>query len=391
MITFYFPPDLCAGSFRAEALASALRKVAGADLQLEIITSKPNRYSSFQNDTLDFEDHGWLKIRRFAVPNHESGMFDQAISFIHFARRVLAYVGSHQRNMVVATSSRLMTAALGAQVAKRTRSALYLDIRDIFTDTMNDILQSSPLRLTLPVFRWLENRTIQRATGVNLVSAGFLPYFQKLKPGYPFRLYTNGIDDEFIDASFNVRDSYTVPASILYAGNIGEGQGLHNIVPAAATILGDRANIRIIGDGGRKAHLVTELENQNINNVELHSPVARDELKNYYANADILFLHLNDLEAFKKVLPSKLFEYAATGKPILAGVGGYAAEFLRDHVAGVEVFDPCDAHGMVAAFDRLRSGPPHIARTAFAQNFARSSIMQAMAADIIALARNPTR
>ena len=46
-------------------------------------------------------------------------------------------------------------------------------------------------------------------------------------------------------------------------------------------------------------------------------------------STDVLFLHLNDYSAFRKVIPSKIFEYAATGKPIVAGVSGYAAEFLR--------------------------------------------------------------
>jgi len=32
-------------------------------------------------------------------------------------------------------------------------------------------------------------------------------------------------------------------------------------------------------------------------------------------DADVLFLHLNAYKAFEKVLPSKIFEYAATGRP----------------------------------------------------------------------------
>ena len=44
------------------------------------------------------------------------------------------------------------------------------------------------------------------------------------------------------------------------------------------------------------------------------------ELLNYYNQANILFLHLNSIKAFEKVLPSKIFEYAASNKPILAGV-----------------------------------------------------------------------
>ena len=53
------------------------------------------------------------------------------------------------------------------------------------------------------------------------------------------------------------------------------------------------------------------------------------ELIKKYQEADILFLHLNNYKAFLKVLPSKIFEYSATHKPICAGVSGHSKEFLK--------------------------------------------------------------
>ena len=60
------------------------------------------------------------------------------------------------------------------------------------------------------------------------------------------------------------------------------------------------------------------------NNIRLLPPIERQQLIKEYQNADVLFLHLNDYPAFEKVLPSKIFEYAALGKPILAGVTAVA-------------------------------------------------------------------
>ena len=42
----------------------------------------------------------------------------------------------------------------------------------------------------------------------------------------------------------------------------------------------------------------------------LINPVSRDELRIFYDQSDFLFLHLNDYQAFRKVLPSKIFELA---------------------------------------------------------------------------------
>ena len=47
---------------------------------------------------------------------------------------------------------------------------------------------------------------------------------------------------------------------IVYAGNLGEGQGLHKIVPQTAKLLGNKFEFLIIGDGGTKRLLQTEIE-----------------------------------------------------------------------------------------------------------------------------------
>jgi glycosyltransferase involved in cell wall biosynthesis len=111
----------------------------------------------------------------------------------------------------------------------------------------------------------------------------------------------------------------------------------------------------------------------------------REGLFEQYRSADILFLHLNDYQAFHKVLPSKIFEYAATGKPILAGVGGYAAAFLREKVPGVAVFEPCDPAAMHRSFQRLLDGPRMIDRRDFCARYLRKNIMREMARDILSL------
>ena len=101
---------------------------------------------------------------------------------------------------------------------------------------------------------------------------------------------------------------------VVYAGNIGEGQGLHSILPSVrAKHFEGKLKFKIIGDGGRLPQLEQALKAAAINNVELLNPVGRDVLIQAYQHADILFMHLNDYDAFLKVLPSKVFEYAALG------------------------------------------------------------------------------
>jgi glycosyltransferase involved in cell wall biosynthesis len=168
---------------------------------------------------------------------------------------------------------------------------------------------------------------------------------------------------------------------VLYAGNVGDGQALHLILPELAKSLHGRADFIVIGDGGRHAELAAAVAG--LDNVELRPPVPRAQLINAYQEADVLFLHLGERRAFERVLPSKLFEYAALGKPVLAGVAGYAAQFVNEEIGNAAVFPPCNVPAAVAAFSSLDLIVRP--RRTFVAKYARANIARDMADDILAL------
>lgn len=382
VLSFYFRPDLSAGSFRSTAFVDALKEKMLIDGQIDVLTTLPNRYSSFSVEAPAEEKLPGVSIVRVALPPHQSGMLDQAKAFISFAREVLHKTRGQEYDLIFATSSRLMTAVLGAWVARRKRTPLYLDIRDIFVDTIKDVLPRHLAILTKPVFALLERWAINSASKVNLVSQGFAEYFLARYPRQRFSYFTNGIDDEFLSVSKPESVTRTSDVvEVLYAGNLGEGQGLHAIVPALAKKMQGRIRFKIIGDGGRREALRAELTSAEVDNVELLPPMNRVQLIEAYLAADVLFLHLNDYDAFRKVLPSKLFEYGAMGKPIWAGVSGYAAEFVRDELDNAAVFHPCNAAEAEQVFCQLRlQNKP---RDRFTAKFARINIANELANDVL--------
>lgn len=389
MLSFYFRPDLSAGSFRASTLVDSLLEILPAGSSIDVITAAPNRYSTFSQKVEPTEIAGPLRIRRIDLPPHRSDLWGQSRAFLHFARYARRYATEVPYDVVFATSSRLMTAALGAWIARRARARLYLDIRDIFVDTIGDIFPKMGGLLKLPLSA-LERWTVLRADRINLVSLGFKDYFISRYPNRSFAWFTNGIDEEFFRADWSREKAVEPHRSLLvvYAGNIGEGQGLHAILPQLAQRLGERVHFRVIGDGGRREPLLELLRKGGVRNVEVLPPMPRAALLNAYLNADILFLHLNAHPAFEKVLPSKIFEYAATGKPIWAGVAGHAARFIAAEVSNAAVFAPCNASEAIEKLDSLilQDQP----RRDFVARYARRNIARAMADDILNLARADT-
>jgi len=381
VLSFYYHPDLCAGSFRCTALVEELKKQN--DCEIDIITTLPNRYASFSVDAQKIEEEDNVTIHRVALPSHKSGMADQIRAFFTYYREARKIVANKNYNVVYATSSRLFTAFLGARIANQKRLPLYLDVRDIFVDTIKDVLSPKISLFAKPVFSFIEKYTFKRAQRINLVSRGFKQYFEQRYPESDYRWYTNGIDKEFLDinAIEETEPKKNKILQVIYAGNMGEGQGLHNILPKLAKILEGRVEFNVIGDGGRKVQLEEALTLNGVTNVKLLPPVNRNELITCYQKADILFLHLNDYPAFKKVLPSKIFEYAAMGKPVWAGVSGYAAEFLTAEVENAAVFEPGNHQQALQLLDSLDMGLTK--RDDFTLKYSRENIMSQMAKDLV--------
>jgi len=390
-LTFYFRPDLCAGSFRNSPLLDELsRHTREENIQIDVFTTAPNRYSSFNRGYLPVEEYENVRIERIDIPSHKNGMKDQALSFKTYYLEVLEKTKPFKYDLVYGSSSRFFTSYLAYRIAKRNQCPLYIDVRDIFSETFSEAAHHPLLQTIFPPFiSLLEYRVYSYASHINLISEGFTSSFENY-PAASFSYYTHGVDPIFLTQSktgsvANKTDKKKSKKKVLYAGNIGQGQGLHKIIPYAAKKLELTHEFEIIGDGGAMDRLVSALNKENVKNVILTSPVDRKELAQSYYNADILFIHLNDYDIFKKVLPSKIFELAVIGKPILAGVDGYSASFLRKNVPHSFIFDPCDIRGLTNQIKNIEQQENLVSSddiSLFIKKFSREIIDREMAKSI---------
>ena len=382
ILSYYFPPDLSAGSFRCKALVDALKDEAPDSINIHIITTTPNQYDSFTDNSRQREQTDHCTVSRCKVGKHGGNLLAQCLSFLAYTLYVRKITSTQDYDCIIATSSRLMTATLAAHIAKTKNIPVFLDIRDIFTDSVQNIV---PIYLKKPIIKFfeaLERYTIEESNWINLVSPGFSDYFEPRFPEKSFNYFTNGIDGEFIsnrskEACFRNTEGVL---RIVYAGNIGDGQGLDRIIPQMALEGEGLLRFLVIGDGSRKSALEKEIIKLDLKNVELRTPVARSELLKIYSEADVLFLHLNIFEAFNKVLPSKIFEYAATGRPILAGVGGFPKKFILNNVINCGVFEPGNPTSAITALSKLSLGNTN--RQKFISKYSRENIMRKMAKSV---------
>lgn len=119
-----------------------------------------------------------------------------------------------------------------------------------------------------------------------------------------------------------------------------------------------------------------------VGNVTFLDPVAKEEVGRYLSVTDAALVPLRRSDTFKTVIPSKIFESAAMGKPILLGVDGQARQIVEQFDAGL-YFEPENEVSFMEAVSRLAADRNLYARlqeggTRLAQGYDRSRLAEQM-------------
>jgi len=353
-LSFFYTPDISPGAFRSEALVKSL-SASEKNCTIHVITTFPNRYKVSEELTEDGLDLEGVVIHRIKVPPHNGKTLPQFLSFFTYSIKSFFILVKIKPDFFFCTTGRHMTSLLTFFYSFVFRKPYYIDFRDIFSEAIFDMFVSKNILvagLLKRVLFFLERVVLSNAEGVNVVSEDFYSYYQEA--GMDTSSWTfipNGIDAQFMDIKPLKTAQRKVPL-VLYAGNLGKMQGIENILPKVIS----NSNgfiFNVIGDGAGKKDLLTNLIHQE-DVFRFYDPVPRESLLDYYLESDILFLHLNPLPALKRSLPSKIFEYAVIGKPIVAGLPGYSKRFVEENIPHAYLFNPGDTQGCIDALERAK-------------------------------------
>ena len=120
-----------------------------------------------------------------------------------------------------------------------------------------------------------------------------------------------------------------------YAGTIGMGHNIQFIIRCAKKLeYLSNVMFMIIGDGAERENVKKLILELNINNVIMLDAMPKDKISEYISIFDVALAPLKDEDAYSKVIPSKIFESAAMGKPVLLGVRGESYKMVNDYKIG---------------------------------------------------------
>ena len=123
--------------------------------------------------------------------------------------------------------------------------------------------------------------------------------------------------------------------NIVFAGNLGDAQGLDLMVEAARELKDSKIRWYLVGDGRARARLEQKVkEMDTAQEVTFVGRVSEKEADRYVHFADCAYLSFKDNKIFNMTLPAKLQTYLACGTPILAAAGGESARLVGENGIG---------------------------------------------------------
>lgn len=141
---------------------------------------------------------------------------------------------------------------------------------------------------------------------------------------------------------------------VLYAGNMGEKQGLNLMLDAAGRLKGrKRLGFAMVGSGAARKRLERLVEQRGLDNVRFYPLQPLERLPEMLAAGDI-HLVVQRREAADLVMPSKLTNILAAGRPAVATAepGTALYDTLNEHDCGI-VTTPGNVEELVAALIML--------------------------------------
>jgi len=150
----------------------------------------------------------------------------------------------------------------------------------------------------------------------NLVSVTNQKEFDLISDSFAIKplVINNGISYEDFDLLSKIPlKEINKPNIISYIGNIGLAQDLDFFLHSISTY--SNVEINFIGDGNQLKELKRISKKYKDIRVNFLGFVAKSELKNYFSKSDILFASIG--ENFDSAVPTKIFEYIASGRLVL--------------------------------------------------------------------------
>ncbi|MFP6608433.1 MAG: glycosyltransferase family 4 protein [Myxococcota bacterium] len=326
-LSHYFPPEVNAPASRTH---EHCREWVRQGHDVTVITGVPNHprgvlFEGYENRLVQEEDVDGIRvIRTWMFLSANEGFLGRISNYVLFAVTAsLLSFKAERPDVVVATSPQFFCGLAGMLVSRLRGAPFVLEVRDLWPESIAQLGQLRRGRLLRTLER-VETLLYRSAAGIVVNTGAFIDHIaaRGVAPE-KIELVYNGIDptlfrsqppDDALLRKHGLKDKYLVA----YIGTLGLAHGVETLLDAAER-LRDHGDVHflIIGDGAAREGLAAEAARRDLANVTLLGLRPRSEIPGWIASIDLLVVLLRNLDIFRSVIPSKIFEFCAQERPVI--------------------------------------------------------------------------
>jgi glycosyltransferase involved in cell wall biosynthesis len=295
-------------------------------------------------------------MRTAVYPAPNRGVARRLLNHTSFALSALA---SSRRtgpaDAVIVETPPLFTAAAGVLVARLKRAPRLLNVADLWPDAVIQFgaLRSRPL---VAAARAIERFAYRNADVIAVPTPGLQRVLlERGRPAEQIVLVPHGVDP----ARFLHRaDASPVRRRVIYCGTIGMGHAVGTLIEAARRLeeAGERHELLIVGDGAEREELEAHAGRLGLQGVTFAGRMPREQLPDLLATAEVTVATQRDLPLLADALSTKVLEYMAAARPVVAAASGWTAEIVAGAEAGI-VCPPERPEALAEAIADLTANP----------------------------------
>jgi glycosyltransferase involved in cell wall biosynthesis len=366
-LSHYYRPEVNAPANRVGQLARAW---AADGHDITVLTGFPNHPTGIVPSAycgrpyIRHEiDHGVHVARTPIYAAANKGILRRSLNYASYSLSA-ATIGpfiTARPDIVVATSPQFLTAVAGYAVARMKRVPFVLEVRDLWPASIVDVGAMHPGSSVVRALEAAERFLYRHADHIVVVTDSFVDAIAAhgiprdkisvVKNGVDLEMFRPGPTEGGVRERLGLRDKFVAA----YIGTHGMAHGLGTILEAASLLRhDDRYRFLLIGDGAEKRGLQQRAASQGLTNVLFLDQLPHEAIPDHVRAADVTLVLLRDRALFRSVIPSKIFEFMGTARPVVIGVDGEARRLVEAAGAGVFV-PPEDAATLAATLRRLDS------------------------------------
>jgi glycosyltransferase involved in cell wall biosynthesis len=272
----------------------------------------------------------------------------------HAFQKACEIIKSEGIKHVITTSPPHSTQLIGLKIKNRYPEIQWIaDLRDPWTDIYYYNL-FYPTFISKAIDRNFEKQVLKLSDRIITVGKSLKDNYSAKISGIENKIHvvTNGFDeDDFAGLTASTPNIFTIS----YIGTLPDSYPVNGLLEAFSNLRknGSEFNLRFIGTVSpvQKKMLLSKL---NAKNLEFIPYVDHASAVRYMLDTTILLLILPDHKSNKSIITGKLFEYIASGKPIicLGPEDGDAAEIIKTAGSG-KTFKYTDDKGIYNFFKSL--------------------------------------